>query len=142
VLRIVMVSLIVTLVGTAAPAHARLPAGPPPTPAFEIFYGQNCHRGGTASRVYTGTNRGEGWVDDRFDKRTGPGYGQKIRKNAASVYVRHATVAISTTSGSGEAWSAAGACYNLPSKLRNANVRWLTYPYYGSANEAGYAFAP
>ncbi|OQJ63052.1 hypothetical protein B5P24_08630 [Clavibacter tessellarius] len=105
-------------------------------PAFEIFYGPDCSGGGTASRVYTGINQGEAWIDDTFDKTTwgSTGSGQLIRNNAASIYVSHANVALYLDGSSYIGWDAqaSGACFNLTDGIRNHNTRWKTASYYGS----------
>lgn len=114
---------LVTLAG-AAPAQAA-------TPAFEIFYGPGCGGGGTASRVYTGFNPKEGWVNDTFtSSQWGTvGLGQPIREDAASIYVSNARVYIYTDGGDTPSWTAAstGACYDLPPAVRNHNTQWQTF---------------
>jgi hypothetical protein len=117
--------------GGVAPAQADTP------PAFEIFYGQNCSRGQTASRIYSGYNAGEAWINDTFTSSQygSAGYGQPIRNNAASIYVSHAMVRLTTPSNY-PVWvaRAVGACYNLPDNVRNSNTNWTTYSYGGSVN--------
>lgn len=104
----------------AAPAHAAAA-----TPAFEIFYSPNCSAGGSASRVYTGLNSGEHWINDTFTSRQwgSAGYGQLIRNNAASIYVSNATVNIFPSSETYRAFRSTGQCFNLDD-LRNRNVAW------------------
>ncbi|WP_431218238.1 hypothetical protein [Leifsonia xyli] len=110
------------LVG-AAPAQA---AGT--VPAFEIFYSPNCNAGTSASRVYTGVNAGEHWINDTFNSRQwgSAGYGQPIRNNAASLWVSNATVNIFPSSETYTAFRSAGQCFNL-NELRNRNVVWSTW---------------
>lgn len=107
----------------AAPAQA---ATPPP--AFEIFYSPNCNAGVSASRVYTGVNAGEHWINDTFNSRQwgSAGYGQPIRNNAASIWVSYATVNIFPSSQSYTTFRSTGQCFNL-GDLRNRNVVWSTY---------------
>ncbi|MBF4625409.1 hypothetical protein [Clavibacter sp. VKM Ac-2872] len=104
-------------------------------PAFEIFYGQNCSAGATASRIYTGVNSGEKWVDDSFNTtRFGVnGYGQRIKDNAASMYLSHARVIIYTDGPQSIGWEASGAarCVNFPDDIRNLNTQWATAAYSG-----------
>ena len=107
----------------AAPAQA---ATPPP--AFEIFYSPNCASGVSASRVYTGANAGEHWINDTFNSRQwgSAGYGQPIRNNAASMWVSYATVNIFPSSETYTAFRSTGQCFNLGA-LRNRNVVWSTW---------------
>ncbi|MBF4623410.1 hypothetical protein [Clavibacter sp. VKM Ac-2872] len=113
-----------TLTGATAAQAAQ------PTPAFEIFYGVNCSSGGSASRVYTGENAREGWVNDTFNKTTwgSAGNGQKIRDNAQSIYLSNARVRIITETGYPD-WEeqSYGACYNLPAGVHDHNIMWQTY---------------
>lgn len=114
--------LAVVTLGVATPAQAG------PNVAFEIFYGQNCAQGGTASRIYVGI-RNEGWINDTFNSSQwgSAGYGQKIRENAASVYVHSGGVSISTAGGwSWHFASGPGECFNLNSETRNQNVGFIT----------------
>lgn len=110
-----------TAVLGAAPAQA---AG---TPAFEIFYSPNCNSGVSASRVYTGLNAGEHWINDTFNstKWGSAGYGQKIRNNAASIWVSNATVNILPNSETYVTYRSAGQCFNL-NEIRNRSVVWST----------------
>jgi hypothetical protein len=116
-------AVLVTLAG-AAPAQAA-------TPAFEIFYGPGCGGGGTASRVYTGNNSKEGWVNDTFTSSQWgtTGLGEPIRNDAASIYISNAAVYIYVDGNDSPSWSAAssGACYNLPDGVRNHNTQWQTF---------------
>ena len=109
-----------TLLLGAAPAQAAVG-----TPAFEIFYSPNCNSGASASRVYTGLNSGEHWINDTFTSRQwgSAGYGQAIRNNAASIWVSNATVNIFPSSQAYRAFRSAGQCFNL-NDLRNRNVVW------------------
>lgn len=122
------VALAITAAGvvTAAPAQAAT------TPAFEIFYGPNCAQGVTASRVYTGLNAGEKWINDTFNSKQwgSAGYGQRINSNAASVYVSNAAVWISVDNGySFKAHISKGQCFNL-NELRNRNNAWKVTSYF------------
>jgi hypothetical protein len=114
--------LTVITLGVAAPAQAG------PNVAFEIFYGQNCAQGGTASQIYVGV-RNEPWITDTFNSSQwgSAGYGQRIRENAASVYVHSGGLSISTSGG--YSWhfaSGPGECFNLNSETRNQNVGFST----------------
>jgi len=106
------------------------------TPSFEIFYGPNCT--GSASRIYSGFNRGEAWINDTFNTtRFGAaGYGQKIRDNAASVYVNNAQLWIL---GHGALWETLygwGECFNLADYgLRNQNTQFQLYEPNGRVSE-------
>jgi len=101
------------------------------TPAFEIFYGPNCGAGKTASRVYTGVNAGEQWINDTFTSTQWgtPGSGQPIRYNAASMYVSYATVVINYDRNDAIGWRSTGVCVNFNDHYRNGNVSWSTSPY-------------
>ncbi|WP_374010251.1 hypothetical protein [Leifsonia sp. LS-T14] len=106
----------------AAPAQAAA------SPAFEIFYSPNCNAGVSASRVYTGVNTGEHWINDTFNSKQwgSAGYGQSIRNNAASMWVSNATVNIFPSSETYTAYRSAGQCFNL-NELRNRNVAWSVW---------------
>ncbi|MFS2030059.1 hypothetical protein ACEN85_08115 [Curtobacterium sp. CT11-45] len=101
------------------------------TPSFEIFYGPGCS---SASRVYTGTNRGEAWVNDTFNRTTHgiAGSGQKIRNNAASIITHNVqSVNIRGNDGVYIAFSTQGKCVSLDSPFgnrRNNNTGWQTVP--------------
>jgi hypothetical protein len=102
-----------------------------PPPAFEIFYGLDCAAGKTASRVYTGSNPGEAWVNDTFNstKWGSAGAGQLIRRNAASIYISYASVTINWDYN--QAWMSGrrtGVCMNL-GYMRNNNLDWNVIPY-------------
>lgn len=119
---------LVSLAG-ATPAQA---AG---APYFEIFYGPGCAGGESSSRVYTGANSGEGWVDDTFNSNGwgDAGYGQRIRDNAASIEITRATVTI-YTDGPQTSWQASTAkqgCFDFPDGVRNHNIQWTTASYGG-----------
>ncbi|MFI6824235.1 hypothetical protein ACIBJE_25330 [Micromonospora sp. NPDC050187] len=104
------------------------------TPKFEIFYSPGC---ANASRIYSGQNFGEWWVNDTFNRNAwgSAGYGQKIRNNAASVRITNATLYIATSAdmevGTVSFYKgAASGCYNLePYGVRNQNVWWATMYY-------------
>ncbi|WP_316289252.1 hypothetical protein [Clavibacter michiganensis] len=106
-------------------------------PYFEIYYGPNC---ASASRVYTGVNRGEAWINDTFNNtETGTaGYGQKIRNNAASIRTWNVqSVNIKGNDGTYIAFSSQGACVPLDSRFgnrRNNNIGWQTVPLGGFSN--------
>jgi len=111
------------LAAPAGPAHAATKA------AFEIFYGPNCSAGRSASRVYSGLNSGERWINDTFNSTQwgASGSGQRIANNAASVYVSYATVMMESNRGAWKQFQSVGSCINLePYGLRNANTAWVT----------------
>jgi hypothetical protein len=107
---------------TAAPASAS-------DRAFEIFYSPNCTG---ASRVYdNATNPGkESWINDTFNlnRAGGGGFGQRIRANAASMYLRGSGVTIYKYTGSNVFVFIRevnlGTCINFDSTLRNQNIAW------------------
>lgn len=105
---------------------------------FEIFYGPNCYAGRTAFRHYEGYNASESWVNDTFNgdlQGNSAGYGQKIRNNAASIYLRSAHVGIYINGQSQISTSyAAGRthkCINFSPAVRNHNTGWQT-AFYGA----------
>ncbi|MBF4623411.1 hypothetical protein [Clavibacter sp. VKM Ac-2872] len=102
-------------------------------PAFEIFFGKDCSGGGSASRVYTGENLGEGWVNDTFNKTQWGSWGvnQRVRNNAESIYLSNAHVRIYINGDRSLAWEeqSRGQCYNLPDGVSNHNTQWATYNY-------------
>jgi hypothetical protein len=117
-----IVTVCAILVG-ASPAQAA-------TPWFEIFYSPNCGAGKSASKVYLGANSGERWINDKFDNKNfgSAGYNQNISHNAASVYVRYGWFTINYDSN--QAWQlpyTTGACFNLPSWVRNYNRNWTMF---------------
>jgi len=94
-----------------------------PLPAFIIYYGLNC---ATAGRFYQGINAGEKWINDTFTYRlySSVGYGQLIRKNAASIYVYPSSVITVNYGDSNDIVSEddSEGCHNL--YLRNSNTSW------------------
>ncbi|MFJ3488536.1 hypothetical protein [Leifsonia aquatica] len=92
--------------------------------AFEIFYSPGCTG---ASRGYEISNGKEPWINDVFDRNThgSAGYGQKIYKNAASIYLRGTTPLAIWGPSSSMTWALSrtdpGTCYNLGA-LRNQNM--------------------
>jgi hypothetical protein len=117
-----VLGMCVSALVVAAPAQAAA------VPAFEIFYSPDCNAGASASRVYTGANSGEHWINDTFNSRQwgSKGYGQLIRNNAASMWVSNATVNIFPSSQTYTAFRSTGRCFNL-NDLRNRNVAWSTW---------------
>lgn len=107
----------------AAPAQAA-------TPAFEIFFSPDCAAGKSASRVYTGTNFGEAWVNDKYNSKQfgSAGFDQRIAYNAASVYVSNAQVQINYDQNLYWIGKSTGNCFNLQMPYRNQNRNWTTYP--------------
>ena len=62
-------------------------------PQFRIYFARGC---ASAGHYYTGATASEAWINDTFnDSSTGPaGFGQKIRNNAASIYLYTGTTNI------------------------------------------------
>jgi len=134
--------LSVGLMGSPAVATSMAPVEAAPevtaaaaaTPAFEIFYSPGCTN---ASRVYSGQNFGEWWINDTFNRTAsgGAGYRQAIRNNAASVWVSNASLYIASSANMQTGTPAfyvasAGGCFNLaPYGLRNNNAWWATMYY-------------
>jgi len=119
-------ALAIGAVGIASPAQA---AGPV---MYEIFYGQNCGGGATASVAYAGDTSGTlTWTTQVFNlTRWGtPGAGQQIKNNAASIFVHDGTVGIWNGSGALATYTggADGTCYNFQTWMRNQNTRWFAY---------------
>jgi len=100
------------------------------TPSFEIFYAPGCK---SASRKYSGVNRGEAWINDTFNSTAhgSAGYGQKIRNNAASVVTHNAqSVNIKGNDGVYIAFSGS-TCQTLEfpyGNRRNNNIGWQLVP--------------
>lgn len=118
-------------VANAASESGATAAAAAATPSFEIFYGPNC---ASASRVYTGANRGEAWINDTFTRTASgtAGLGQKIGNNAASIRTFNVqSVNIKGRDGTYIAFSTQGACKPLDSPFgnrRNNNTGWQTVP--------------
>lgn len=121
------------IVGTASPAAAA-----EPRPSFQIFYGPDC---ATAYRTYLGPRtpgviHEEYWIHDTFNasSASSPGYGQKIRQNAASIRLQPRT-RVKILDGY-DNWSSSIAnssystsrCLNLGG-LRNDNIAFKVAAY-------------
>jgi len=116
---------IAVMVGALGASPAVAASAPP---AFEIFYSPNCNAGVSASRVYTGANNGEHWINDTFNSTQwgSAGYGQLIRNNAASLWVSYATVNVFPSSETYRSFRSTGQCFNL-GDIRNRNVAWSVF---------------
>ncbi|MGJ1427768.1 hypothetical protein ACR8AL_03655 [Clavibacter sepedonicus] len=113
---------------SSSPATASAAAA---TPSFEIFYGLNCS---SASRIYTGANHGEAWINDTFNSTQygSAGSGQRIRNNAASIRTLNVqSVNIKGNDGTYITFYTHGNCASLESAYgnrRNNNIGWQTVP--------------
>ncbi|GHI95424.1 hypothetical protein [Streptomyces olivaceus] len=121
------------ILGTSSPASAA-----EPRPSFQVFYGPGC---ATAYRTHLGPRtpgviHKEYWIHDTFNasSASSPGYGQKIRQNAASIRLQPRT-RVKILDGYGQ-WSSSisnssystSRCLNFVG-LRNDNVAFRVAAY-------------
>lgn len=100
---------------------------------FAIYYSPNC---AGASRYYPGVNSGEQRINDTFNSNwIAAGYGQRIRQNAASMYVPYGTTVNieffklwdGVHTRMYPTFSGTRFCKNFGSFERNGNLSWVTY---------------